>query len=58
MEWQMADWFFVVIVLVFVAMYFVGPGRHGARRGNAKSDGRPPGAEGEEHERHGPTINM
>ena len=64
MKWQMADWFFVVIFLVvaiflvFVAKHFVGRGRRGAHRGEGKSDGRPPRAEGEEHERHGPTINM
>ena len=28
MKWQMADWFFVVVFLAFVAMHFVGP-RHG-----------------------------
>ena len=62
MKWQMADWFFVaiflVLVLVFATMYFVGRGRRGAHRGDGKSDGRPPRAEGEEHEHQGPTINM
>ena len=36
MKWQMADWFFVVIFLAFVAMHFVGHGRHGAHRGEGE----------------------
>jgi hypothetical protein len=64
MKWQTADWFIVVIFLavaiflVFFAKYFVGRGRRGAHRGDGKSDGRPPRAEGDEHERQGPTLNM
>jgi hypothetical protein len=64
MEWQTADWFIVVIFLavaiflVFFAKYFVGRGRRGAHRADGKSDGPPSRAEGEEHERQGPTLNM
>jgi hypothetical protein len=58
MKWQMADWFFVGMFLVFVVMFFVRRGRSGAHRDDGKSDRRPPRAEGEEHERPGPTINM
>jgi hypothetical protein len=62
MEWQTADWFFVGIFLVVVILgaFFAkyGRGRRAAHRGDGKSDGRPPRAEGDEHERQGPTLNM
>jgi hypothetical protein len=45
MEWQTADWFFVVILLVFVAMHFVG---HGKRSNAGEKEAR----------QHGPKINM
>jgi hypothetical protein len=58
MKWQMADWFFVAIFLLFVGMHFVGRGRHGAHRGDGGTDGRPSPPEGKEYERHGPKLNM
>jgi hypothetical protein len=58
MEWQTADWFFVVIFLIFIAMLFVGRGARGARGKDGGTDGqrRSDGEKG--NERQGPRINM
>lgn len=55
MKWQTADWFFVVILLLFIAMHFF---RQGARRSDGGTDGRSPIAGKKEDERHGPIVNM
>lgn len=58
MKWQTADWFFVAILLLFVVMLLVRRGRRGAHRGDGEGDERRPRTEREEHERHGPKLNM
>jgi hypothetical protein len=58
MAWQTADWFFVVIFLVFVAMLFIRRSTHGPRGNDGGADGQPPNAGTKDYERHGPTLNM
>ncbi|MEO8196962.1 MAG: DUF2933 domain-containing protein [Thermoanaerobaculia bacterium] len=57
MEWQTADWFFILIFVAFVAAIVFGFVRKGrGDRGSAESQ-RPSGA-GEDQETPGPRISM
>lgn len=52
MEWLQSNWFWVLILVVFIGAHLFGHGGHGGHEGHGRRDDRkPPAGEGDDEKR-------
>jgi hypothetical protein len=57
MEWLTANWFWVLILIAFIAMHLFGHGCHGGHSGHGGGDRQSSRDEGEKDEAQGHIVN-